>query len=381
MLFHLRRHLAGATLLAAIAASALPGSVTPALAASPSPSAATCSVWSLLGVATADQELRGVTYLAKGKALLVGADIHASPDRETPHREKWTGTSFVKVKGPQPTAPETMALDRVARIDGTNTAWAVGRSSLGARIEKYDGTRFTTARLLASGALNSVDVDPSGRAWAVGTADPYGSPKPMILRSTGGAWSKVALPSSLPGGALNDVFARTATDAWAVGMSTTGGAIIVHWNGTAWKKVAPWTKPAGLNGQIIRGVAATKDAVIVVGADLPTSGDLRPFSMTWDGQGWTRHEVPANSFGPAGLNDLAVTPDGTFYAVGSRYDGDQAQALIVRSTGGEWTRMPFNSVTPIILDDIAARSNAQLMTVGSPASDTSHRVVLRCTPA
>lgn len=53
-------------------------------------------------------------------------------------------------------------------------------------------------------------------------------------------WSRVT--SLTPGGTgsggfnrLNGVSARSATDAWAVGIYT-GGTIVLRWNGTSWTK-------------------------------------------------------------------------------------------------------------------------------------------------
>jgi hypothetical protein len=68
----------------------------------------------------------------------------------------------------------------------------------------------------------------------------------------------VATPAS--GGGLTGVAARSATDVWAVGSITdpagttgaTGATTTLHWDGTAWSRVA---NPSG--DSILRAVSAT----------------------------------------------------------------------------------------------------------------------------
>src|SRR5579859_4262313 len=58
--------------------------------------------------------------------------------------------------------------------------------------------------------------------------------------------------ASLSQAGLNGTVATSGTNAWAVGGTNAGSTLIMHWNGTAWKKVASPT-PAG--GGDLLGVA------------------------------------------------------------------------------------------------------------------------------
>jgi len=115
----------------------------------------------------------------------------------------------------------------------------------------------------ASNGLNGVAVISSRRAWAVGsysngTTD---QARTLILRWNGTAWKKVRSPN--PGSAFNTltgVAATSASNAWAVGFYDNGvgtpyRTLIVHWNGTAWKRV-PSPNPSRF-ADVLNGVAAT----------------------------------------------------------------------------------------------------------------------------
>jgi len=76
------------------------------------------------------------------------------------------------------------------------------------------------------GTLHGVAATSAGNAWAVGESNLHA----LILHWNGTAWKRVPSPS--PPGSLLSVAATSARNAWAVG---TG---ILHWNGTAWKQQA-----------------------------------------------------------------------------------------------------------------------------------------------
>ena len=79
-------------------------------------------------------------------------------------------------------------------------------------------------------------------AWAVG-----GGLRTLILHWNGTAWKRVPSPSLA--GSLSSVAAISGGDAWAVGDTSTqpgrGAPLILHWNGKAWKRVPSPTRGAG----------------------------------------------------------------------------------------------------------------------------------------
>lgn len=65
----------------------------------------------------------------------------------------------------------------------------------------------------------------------------------LIIRWNGAAWKRVSSPDpELGGNAVDDVLAGVAatssSNAWAVGSFADAQTLVLHWNGTAWKKQA-----------------------------------------------------------------------------------------------------------------------------------------------
>jgi hypothetical protein len=78
-------------------------------------------------------------------------------------------------------------------------------------------------------------------AWAVGFTS-GGTAQALILHWNGSNWARVASPAPGPGisALLNGVTATSTHSALAIGLSetsTTEQGLILRWNGTAWKQV------------------------------------------------------------------------------------------------------------------------------------------------
>lgn len=98
------------------------------------------------------------------------------------------------------------------------------------------------------GVLRAVSRTADGGVFAAGeryVADaPY--PEPMIAQRVGGSWRVAPLPP-IPSARLTGVWARSSTDAWAVGTQDYDSApkpVILHWDGRTWQRVAG-PAPAG----------------------------------------------------------------------------------------------------------------------------------------
>ena len=90
--------------------------------------------------------------------------------------------------------------------------------------------------------LSSVAATSASNAWAVGDDPTSTGQQTLILHWNGTKWKRV--PSPNPSSAINflaAVGAASAGSAWAVGfVKTETGAVqtlILHWNGTTWKRV------------------------------------------------------------------------------------------------------------------------------------------------
>jgi hypothetical protein len=76
-----------------------------------------------------------------------------------------------------------------------------------------------------------VTATSASNAWAVGST----GTKTLIVHWNGTAWKRVPSPTPAAGGFLGGVTATSARNAWAVGR-TGGKTLIEHWNGVTWRR-------------------------------------------------------------------------------------------------------------------------------------------------
>ncbi len=219
-----------------------------------------------------------------------------------------------------------------------------------------------TASFSVAGRLAGVAASSRANAWAVGSS----GGKTLILHWNGTAWKK--LPSPAPAGSsLSSVAAVSAGNAWAVGCTScytsSPKALILRWNGTAWKKV-PSPAPAG---STLSGVAAASArSVWAVGSTGTTHS--RTLIMAWNGTAWKRVPSPSPK-GSASLNAVAVASGRDAWAVGEVFASTySAASLILHWNGTTWKRVP--SPNPSFgrygnaLAGVAATSAANAWAVG-----------------
>src|SRR5262245_52479373 len=122
--------------------------------------------------------------------------------------------------------------------------WTVHDKIIVARWNGAVWRTLSNPALPVVGALFRVAFFPGG-AWAVGERGMAEHGRvffPLMMRVTGTTVRQVPIPRTTYGGALSDVAAISAANAWAVGFEATAGgsegpALILHWNGTAWTRV------------------------------------------------------------------------------------------------------------------------------------------------
>lgn len=129
-----------------------------------------------------------------------------------------------------------------------------------------------------------------------------------ILHFDGAGWSYMALPENVLG--LTGVWGSSPRDVFAVGDG------ILHYDGVSWSRMAT---PDQVGANAVWGSSATD--VYAVG-----SGGV---VLHYDGARWTRvRDAPEDV--EESLTDIWGTPDGDFFAVGSR---------VLRLSGGVWSEM------------------------------------------
>ena len=128
----------------------------------------------------------------------------------------------------------------------------------------------------SSNDLADVAATSTSNAWAVGELNTGASDQTLILHWNGTKWARVPSPSPAAGNDLTGVGTTSASNTWAVDFtiggsaraSDTNQALILHWNGTAWKQV-PAPSPGGFSS--LSAMAATSaSSVWAVGRFSPT---------------------------------------------------------------------------------------------------------------
>lgn len=197
---------------------------------------------------------------------------------------------------------------------------------------------------------------------------------PTASASTGerwavcGVWRQVPVPNPTEIGSVLDVAVVSPSEAWAVGYlgaEEITGALVLHWTGMRWERVA-FPKVAVLASVEI--VSPTEVwAVGWRGAGLGSPS--HPFSARWNGSRW--RSVPVDVRFTGNLNDIAVIP-GThqLWAVGS----GRIHAVVLRWTGRAWVHVRTDLGPATALNGVAAFPRAA-WAVGSAWSDRSERML------
>ncbi|MEV4139613.1 hypothetical protein AB0J72_46550 [Dactylosporangium sp. NPDC049742] len=107
--------------------------------------------------------------------------------------------------------------------------------------QRFDRVPVAGAEQL-DGVLRAVSSTGDGSVFAAGERYLAGAPYPeaMIAQRIGGTWRVATLPT-VAATQLTGVWARSATDAWAVGTQDYDSApkpVILHWDGVTWQRVA-----------------------------------------------------------------------------------------------------------------------------------------------
>jgi hypothetical protein len=168
-----------------------------------------------------------------------------------------------------------------------------------------------------------------------------------------------ALPASSQ---VLSITALGASDAWAAGMSCGGGTcnssrlLVRHWDGNAWRTVAP---PTGfVNSASLTVAASSASSAWVFG----TQGTSTPssFALHWTGRAWAApFRFPAKT-----EITTAVTPArGGVWAFGHL----NRSAYAAHYNGRTWSKVPV----PVIAAGASAVSARNIWAVGYPVSPPS----------
>jgi hypothetical protein len=212
----------------------------------------------------------------------------------------WNGRAWKRVASPSPGAQGSF-LYGVTATSATN-AWAVGyadnQGTFTSLILHWNGkvwTRVPSANPAGQPVLYGVTATSGKNAWAVGyTAVHAEAFKTLIEHWNGKTWKQVPSPdpvtvsaSALTWNILQSVSATSARSAWAAGYSEKAlqgsKTMILHWNGTAWKKAASPNPFCATCDSLFGVVASSASRAWAVGT-LNTGGEA--VILRWNGAAW-----------------------------------------------------------------------------------------------
>jgi hypothetical protein len=270
-----------------------------------------------------DETLQGVATLSATDTWAVG-DRRAGISGSDTLAAHWNGTAWTRESTPNGNSGGVNHLYGVASAGGT--VWAVGtyvdpNSSTNRRkliLQRTGGSwHVSTAPTVATyETLAAVDATGPSDAWAVGSASSNiqsAPPAPLALRWNGTSWASMTPPAT-GGSALAGVDARTPSDVWAVGSSSTAGGTqpyVAHFNGTSWSRVATPTIAGG--GELTDVVALSASTVVAVGRS-----NGAPLVLRWNGTSWIRETTPGSS-NPF-VTGAAASGTNAVWAVGYRFE-------------------------------------------------------------
>lgn len=216
--------------------------------------------------------------------------------------------------------------------------WVTGRNKGNSFVQHWNGSSWTdrTMRLGITSSLlvDTVEAVPGGTAWALG----YGPDN--AYHWTGSAWERTPF-----GGTAREVVARSADDAWALGVAGSYGALW-HWDGSSWTR--PESPLDDLRHTVAPAAAFGPAGDLWVVSTAAWSFDLKPkptYLMRFDGGKWTSVRLP-DSFASVHMAvDGGNTPwllDGSGKIF--RWDGTDLQPVAVPA---EPKGMRIRSITAI----------------------------------
>jgi hypothetical protein len=290
-----------------------------------------------------------------------------------------------------PTVGRGLNLFGVAVVPRTSRAWAAGQytkdgnNHLAGVLLYWNGTRWQREPSPNPAPINTglagVAAVSATDAWAVGyfggARSRFG--RDLILHWDGTRWRRV--PSPDPGGSnasssLSGVAATSRRNAWAVGEDDYS-ALILHWNGKAWKRVP---SPNAPNGGFPDAVAAvSRDDAWVVGAVDDGNTNGRTVIEHWNGKAWKLMPSPNPETGPSWedtLTGVSATSATNAWAVGyALYEppGGEAQMtsevpIIEHWNGARWKLV--HSPPAAVLTGVTAVSARNAWAVGSLGGGT-----------
>jgi hypothetical protein len=275
------------------------------------------------------------------------------------------------------------ALQDVAMVPGTPTAWTVGYyydsgvAAYRTMTQRFNGTSWNVVSSLNGSAngysqLNRVDATGATNVWAIGYDSQAGT---LVHRYDGTRWNAVTAPAGVAPRGLDVV---SPNEVWVAGYNGSA-ATVAQWQSGTW--TTRYTQPSsGRHLTVFEAIAVAGNEVWAVGWDRDYNAPGRPVSslvVHFDGSSWRRETTP-NPLNRNTLADVVVLGNGEVFAVGVAQDtsggGITPHSLMLRRQGTTWTSLPVpagEAGSQDQLQSVAAVSPTSVWSVGyyySPSS-------------
>ena len=288
--------------------------------------------------------------------------------------ERWDGLGWHNVPSPQPANYRNDL--RAVSVLSASDVWAVG-SDQNAKggyeqqqrtlTEHWNGQAWSVvsspSRPVFLNSLSGVVALSATDVWAVGVSSPLAgqmTAKTLVEHWNGSSWSIVASPTPQDGGALNAVTAFAPNDIWAVGTQFTkfnfGPSLIEHWNGQKWSIVPSPT--AGIASEFRAVSGSAPNSIWAVG-DYISNGAYLALTEYWNGSTWSIVPNPMDQKYGGDLGGVLALRANDVWAVGySDFGGG-----ILHWDGQQWSSF-YNPGDENFLASIAGRNRNDLWAVG-----------------
>jgi hypothetical protein len=270
------------------------------------------------------------------------------------------------------------ALQDVAMVPGTSTAWAVGYSydsNLAAyrtMTQRSTGGAWSIVPSVNASAtgysqLNRVDATSVSNVWAIGS---------LVERYDGSKWVAMSSPAGV---ALRGLDVVSPSEVWVAGYSGSAATI-------AWWKNGTWTTrytqaSTGRHLTVFEAVAVDPSGQVwAVGWDRDYNAPGRPVSslvVHFDGTNWNREGTP-NPANRNTLMDVVALGNGEVFAVGVVQDtsggGITPRSLMLRRQSTGWSSLTVpqgEAGSQDQLLSVAAVSSSSVWSVGYYSSSSS----------
>ncbi|TDD02051.1 hypothetical protein E1292_24385 [Nonomuraea deserti] len=311
------------------------------------PAASDTGEWAVLPTpspGTGDNELLSVSGSAEDDFWAVGRYETSPGGPVKPLSLHWHGSGWHTLPVPVPAGKDRVELTGVMSI-AHGDAWAVGHAGTmagddeTALILRWRTGGWQTVPSPAVGdpdtphRLKAVAASGTNDVWAIGEARRLGRTRPVVLHWDGTAWTVVPVPEPSAGDTvLSAVAVRSATEAWAVGHTSSavaGPAVepyVLRWNGSTWSRVP--TPNDGDIGLTLSAVAVGQAGTVMATGEKrwrAADGSItrRSAVLRYSGTAWQIVPVPASYVSAdASINSVAISRKGEIWVVGHNPRGE-----------------------------------------------------------